>query len=783
MVSVKRQKSIFTKSNVKRSKPIEKTRKQIRKEKRQEKKARKALSYQNKKQVPGRFVLNPDRLKENPTKLQVDLNESPQSNKKQKNKERLKKQKRKRDTKSQLIVENENEDKTIKQLEKRLKLNKRKSNTIPKSFVDDGLDYILDFCNEENRKHVVEMEEQLLKGETDKDLEEDIAMLLETNESSNKYEDDEEEDSKKCKTKNIKQVEITDSFDDSGKEDEADLLSDNNEDDIETDISQESSDNENLWEDIYGRMRDKKGNIVNNVSSVAHSKLPEAMQDNNEKQCRLKKQLKGLLNRLAESNMHIIANQIDELYMSNSRNDMNTILSELIMQALIAPVITPDRLICEYMMLITILHANVGTEVGAHFLLTFVKKFDEMLKISQDVEDKQLDNLVLMLSHLYNFKVYSHQLLYQILNRLSSKFEEKEIEVILHILKTAGFPLRKDDPLALKELILNLQKVASNVKSSNSRVQFMLDVLMAIKNNNMSKIPQYDPSHTEHLRKIMKNFIHKGKSIVKLNISLEDLLKADERGKWWIVGCAWSGNRNLDEEKKITEGNKAMFSQNILNLARKQRMNTDIRRNIFCILMTAEDYLDAFEKLSHLGLKDQQEREIIYVLIDCCLQEKKFNPYYAVLAERFCVYDRKYQLTIQYMLWDKFKILDNYDAKQLTNLAKFLTHLFIQKSLSISVLKVLNFAELDKQIMKLVRQIIIGILLSKNEEECLQVFEKISLSPKLQTFRESLRLFINHFLIRNIESCKVMEAESVLIKQRAQQVDKILLTRECKILF
>lgn len=167
---------------------------------------------------------------------------------------------------------------------------------------------------------------------------------------------------------------------------------------------------------------------------------------------------------------------------------MNTILSELIMQALISPVLTPDRLICEHMMLITILHANVGTEVGAHFLLTFIKKFDEMLKVQHTVEDKQLDNLVLLLSHLYNFKVrqiqtyfilslikcfiwiysiqvYNHQLLYQILDKLSSKFEEKEIELILLILKTAGFPLRKDDPLALKELILNLQKVASNIES------------------------------------------------------------------------------------------------------------------------------------------------------------------------------------------------------------------------------------------------------------------------------------------------------------------------------
>ncbi|KAL2722180.1 nucleolar MIF4G domain-containing protein 1 [Vespula maculifrons] len=791
MVSVKRKSSIFKDTNIKKNKPCEKTRKQIRKEKRQEKKVKKAMFYQNRKQIPGRFVLNPDKMKENIIKSQENHGELHQNNSKHNANEKLKKQKKKKkmDTKSNLIIDNEHEDKMIKQLEKRLKLNKRKSNTIPKSFINDGLDYLLDFCDNDNRKQVVEMEEQLLKGEGDKDLEEDIAMFLENDDTkgiancdTNDWSNDEQYEAqialKNDKFKKRKQDEMIDSI----KESDEDLLSDKSLDDIETNISQ-SSDNDDLWEDIYGRTRDKKGNIVNNVSSVIQRKPLEAIQDNDEKRCRLKKQLKGLLNRLAESNMHIIANQVDELYMCNSRNDMNTILSELIMQALISSVLTPDRLICEHMMLITILHANVGTEVGAHFLLTFIKKFDEMLKASYTVEDKQLDNLVLLLSHLYNFKVYNHRLLYQILDKLSSKFEEKEIELILLILKTAGFPLRKDDPLALKELILNLQKIASNIESDNSRVKFMLDILMAIKNNNVSKIPQYDPSHIEHLKKLMKSFIHKGKSIVKLNISLEDLLKADERGKWWIVGCAWSGNRNLDEGKKVTEGKKTMFSQNILDLARKQRMNTDIRRNIFCILMTAEDYLDAFEKLSHLGLTDQQEREIIYVLMDCCLQEKKFNPYYAVLAERFCLCDRKYQLTIQYMLWDKFKILDNYNVKQLANLAKFLTHLFIQRSLSISILKVLNFAELDKQTMKLVRQIMIGIFLCKNEEDCLQVFERISSTSLLQTFRESLRLFINHFLIRNIESCKVMEVEGALIKQRAYQVDKLLLNRECKILF
>lgn len=42
---------------------------------------------------------------------------------------------------------------------------------------------LLEFCDDKNRKQVVEMEEQLLKGEEDKDLEEDIAMFMESDDT------------------------------------------------------------------------------------------------------------------------------------------------------------------------------------------------------------------------------------------------------------------------------------------------------------------------------------------------------------------------------------------------------------------------------------------------------------------------------------------------------------------------------------------------------------------------------------------------------------------------
>lgn len=82
-----------------------------------------------------------------------------------------------------------------------------------------------------------------------------------------------------------------------------------------------------------------------------------------------------------------------------------------------------------------------------------------------------------------------------------------------------------------------------------------------------------------------------GSYVQELQISLPDLLKANERGRWWIVGSAWQGLK--ENQDKSTEATSVLpitagFSDKILELARKQRMNTETRKNIFCIIMSAE---------------------------------------------------------------------------------------------------------------------------------------------------------------------------------------------------
>ena len=102
-------------------------------------------------------------------------------------------------------------------------------------------------------------------------------------------------------------------------------------------------------------------------------------------------------------------------------------------------------------------------QVGAQFLETVVRKFDEMYK--NPSEGKECDNLVALVAHLYNFQVVHSALIFDILKLLVGAFTEKDIELVLFVLRNVGFALRKDDALALKELITDAQRKASDLGS------------------------------------------------------------------------------------------------------------------------------------------------------------------------------------------------------------------------------------------------------------------------------------------------------------------------------
>ncbi|XP_071158914.1 nucleolar MIF4G domain-containing protein 1-like [Mytilus edulis] len=844
-------------------------RKMKRKEERHMKKARKLAHYQGKQIPKAEDQLKKKKEDEKIERKQKSLERQKKKKKKSKEKKKEKLKMEEEMKKEDMRAAIQKEERMLKQLSKQLHLNKRKSKTLPQSFLNDGLDYLLDVVDKDKVTALYEdsdIEEETTAGnKDDSNSDQEVSDEMD-DENSDDMDDDQQKKKaikeimshlKKSEAKSILKTSKTvkkdktisnvkfsednevgeadveddlldedENLSDDDKdvtEDDEENLDDQNlsedEDDLhnhdesederilsstfkysteETDsdesddsFSDGNSDTETvsklhhnkgdnpeptLKEDIYGRLRDSQGNIV---TAATGSYIPPgkrlAMSDTMDekkklKMERLKKQLKGLINRTSEANMGPIISQIETIYTTNSRGDVNETLRDIIMESTVSSMVTPERLAMELMMLVAILNNNVGMEVGGLFIQELAWK----LKATwEDLEGKYLDNIVLLFSHLYNFKVIHCILIFDIIRKFVERFTEKDIELILLVLRSVGFSLRKDDPHTLKDIILLIQGKATSLdKTQSSRVQFMLDVLLAIKNNNMRKIPNYDPEKCEQMKKTARNHAKTSLGTNQLRIGLEDLMNAEDKGRWWVVGSAWEGRSDKHEDVKQTVQTTILgeASDKILELARKQRMNTGIRKSIFCSIMTSEDYIDAFEKLLRLGLKNQQERELIHVITDCCLQEKSYNQFYSYLLQKFCEYDRRFLMTFQFMLWDKFKEMSHQSEQSRNNLGKIVVHLLVTKSISLSVFKVVEFGTLDKNMVRFLKQVLQEILLDHPDHVMQEVFSRIAPLTKLHLLHEGLKLFMRHFLVGK----KSKQEQNKLLIERVSLAEKAL---------
>lgn len=82
-----------------------------------------------------------------------------------------------------------------------------------------------------------------------------------------------------------------------------------------------------------------------------------------------------------------------------------------------------------------------------------------------ELNEQRVNKLWLSLTFFYlyynlsSFKqLFQHNLIYDILSKLTANLTEKSVECVLLTLRSIGFSLRKDDAIALKDLIATLQR-------------------------------------------------------------------------------------------------------------------------------------------------------------------------------------------------------------------------------------------------------------------------------------------------------------------------------------
>lgn len=497
---------------------------------------------------------------------------------------------------------------------------------------------------------------------------------------------------------------------------------------------------------------------------------------------RLRRQTQGLINRLTEANLISILGEVEKLYRENARQHVTSTLIDLLLISVCEPTTLPDTLIILPAGFITAVYKVIGTDFGAQLIERTVELFDEHYNraskagnsgpaASASDSSKETSNLITILAELYNFQVVGSNLIFDYIRLFLQNLSELNAELLLKIIRVSGGQLRQDDPSSLRDIVAMLRPAVADVGEQNLsvRTKFMIESINDLKNNRVktgAAASSIISEHTVRMKKTIGTLSNRNiKASEPLRIGLRDIQESDKRGKWWLVGASWAGNTSTNEatESGVPSIHNAykhhgMDTENgtsdLVQLAREQRMNTDIRRAVFVTVMSASDYQDAYLRLMKLKLKRVQKLEIPKVIIHCSIAEKHYNPYYTLIAKKLCG-DRKLRMAFQFSLWDLFKRLgeandnndvleDNddeeiLDTRQLVNHAKMFGALIAEGDISLSVLKNLNLRYLQPKTKMFVEVLLVTVLLHtqtqsqnrRDEQAVMRAFSKVKDTPSM----------------------------------------------------
>jgi nucleolar MIF4G domain-containing protein 1 len=439
---------------------------------------------------------------------------------------------------------------------------------------------------------------------------------------------------------------------------------------------------------------------------------------------RLRRQLQGQLNRLSEANLISILREVEGVYASHARQHVTEVLIDLLIGLLCDRTTLIDTFIILHAGFAAATYKVLGAHFGAQLLERIVSEFEKFYAAEKDEisGSKQTTNLMALLAELYTFQLIGSNLIFDYIRLFLTDLTELNTELLLKIIKNCGAQLRHDDPSSLKDIVIMLQKSVAKVGEANLpvRTKFMIEAIGDLKNNRQKTGVAASSVAAEHIARMKKTLGALNTNIKAsepLGVSLADINSSSKEGKWWLVGASWKNEtqesgtsstpaRNGAEDERQDEPGATGDGDDLLQLAKEQRMNTDIRRAIFMNIMSASDYKDAHMRLTKLKLKKSQDLEIPRVLIHCAGTEQGYNPYYTLIAKRLCT-EHRFKWAMQFGLWDLFKRMgeksnneddsdieiddetdETIDLRKIVNLGRMYGQLVADDALSLTSLKV-----------------------------------------------------------------------------------------------
>lgn len=454
---------------------------------------------------------------------------------------------------------------------------------------------------------------------------------------------------------------------------------------------------------------------------------------------------RGLINRLAAQTMPFVTSEFEKLYSTNPRAAINaTIFRHIESSVINKHAIAKRKLIAELMLLISYLSNKINEEIGAYFVHRLVAKLEHLCRETYiDDGDKRAANVICCLTNLYAIGLISCNVMFEISKRICSRdFSPRSIELVMLIIMTVGFQMRKDSPSLMRQLIIMAQDAVKDLKGNetvNSRVEFMIESLNAIKNNNVSRLTNYGCDiDRDTIESTMKSLMKRTRLPECLSdATYDEILNS---ANFYLLDT-----RLEEEDTSVREPESNVIVDDCSaskdrKICKALSLNKPAERTVFSALVKATDYIEASNLIIGFGFKYCSDAML--VCLQVAIHEKSYNPFYADLINNLCKFDRRYKMAAKFAIQDKIRALGSMPTKRAAVFKVLCLELLKIDAVPITIMKSIEWANLSASTKDFLTHILEAIS-RMSEEERRKLMCKVD---KHSSFAGAMRTFGKCFL-------------------------------------
>ncbi|KAA6371851.1 MAG: putative Pre-mRNA-splicing factor CWC22, partial [Streblomastix strix] len=416
----------------------------------------------------------------------------------------------------------------------------------------------------------------------------------------------------------------------------------------------------------------------------------------------LRKAINGLINKANTAN---VRNIVKDLLKENLIRGKGVFARSMIKAQTAAPIFTP---------VYAAVTAAINTAlpvVGKLVLVRLVVNF----KKSYTRDDKPVcESSLKFIAHLANQHVASILLPLQILTLLIDKPSGTSIELCTSFLKEVGQLLSEAHPQALRVVCDSLRSIAQEQKLGEGEER-AYDLILDMMDVRRRKFQDY-PSLTKELDVVEEGkqithddiqlTIHEGDDTLNPQTSLdifhyeenyEENNRAYEAIKRRILGLdedesdspigdddEEEGSDDEQKEQKQIQISQAEIEEDTKRANEQEKV--DFRRTLYLAISSSVGFEECTHKILQGGVKEGLEIEVCLMLIECCAQERTYNPFFALVGERLCNLDPVYQQAFDECFARQYENIHRLETNKLRNVAMFFAHLLHSDALPWTVL-------------------------------------------------------------------------------------------------